>query len=94
LKTILGENYAQELIEKSNLLPKDISWHFIGCLQSNKVKPLLKEVPNLSCIQTVDSEKLALKINNVKNNLFNLFFSQEIISFKNNLILYKGHFVP
>ncbi|CAK9137255.1 unnamed protein product [Ilex paraguariensis] len=36
-----GENYVQELIEKAPQLPEDIEWHFIGNLQSNKVKPLL-----------------------------------------------------
>ncbi|MFN7014658.1 MAG: YggS family pyridoxal phosphate-dependent enzyme, partial [Bacteroidia bacterium] len=35
---IFGENYVQELTEKAALLPKDIQWHFIGHLQSNKVK--------------------------------------------------------
>ncbi|KAL9256532.1 Pyridoxal phosphate homeostasis protein-like protein [Drosera capensis] len=38
---IFGENYVQELIEKAPQLPDDIEWHFIGNLQSNKVKPLL-----------------------------------------------------
>lgn len=33
-----GENYVQELIDKAKELPKDIRWHFIGHLQSNKVK--------------------------------------------------------
>ena len=33
-----GENYVQELVEKAERLPKDIRWHFIGHLQSNKVK--------------------------------------------------------
>ncbi|KAF7811197.1 proline synthase co-transcribed bacterial-like protein [Senna tora] len=36
-----GENYVQELVEKAPQLPEDIKWHFIGNLQSNKVKPLL-----------------------------------------------------
>jgi len=36
-----GENYVQEIIEKAPQLPEDIEWHFIGNLQSNKVKPLL-----------------------------------------------------
>jgi uncharacterized pyridoxal phosphate-containing UPF0001 family protein len=33
-----GENYVQELVDKATLLPKDIRWHFLGHLQSNKVK--------------------------------------------------------
>ncbi|RVW79875.1 Pyridoxal phosphate homeostasis protein [Vitis vinifera] len=36
-----GENYVQEINEKAPQLPEDIEWHFIGHLQSNKVKPLL-----------------------------------------------------
>jgi uncharacterized pyridoxal phosphate-containing UPF0001 family protein len=36
-----GENYVQEIIDKAPQLPEDIEWHFIGNLQSNKVKPLL-----------------------------------------------------
>jgi hypothetical protein len=35
-----GENYAQELIEKADLLPRDVRWHFIGTVQSNKAKAL------------------------------------------------------
>jgi PLP dependent protein len=50
---------VQELIEKAKQLPKDIEWHFIGHLQSNKCKTLLSEVPNLHMVQTVDSSKLA-----------------------------------
>lgn len=60
---IFGENYVQELCEKSQELPKDIVWHFIGHLQSNKVKELLEGTPNLSVIQSIDSEKLAHKVN-------------------------------
>ncbi|CAD7700213.1 unnamed protein product [Ostreobium quekettii] len=58
-----GENYVQELIEKAPQLPEDIEWHFIGHLQSNKVNKLLEGVPNLKMIETVDSEKLANKLN-------------------------------
>ena len=61
---IFGENYAQELVEKAADLPKDIDWHYIGTLQSKKAKTLVRDVPNLKCIETVDSEKLAMKINN------------------------------
>ncbi|XP_075477660.1 uncharacterized protein LOC142518737 [Primulina tabacum] len=53
-----GENYVQELVEKAHQLPDDIEWHFIGNLQSNKVKPLLNGVPNLSMVETVDDEKV------------------------------------
>jgi PLP dependent protein len=54
-----GENYVQELIEKQLLLPNDIRWHFIGHLQSNKVKYI---APFVHLIQSVDSFKLLLEI--------------------------------
>ncbi|KAJ1428714.1 Pyridoxal phosphate homeostasis protein [Sesbania bispinosa] len=54
-----GENYVQEIVEKAPQLPEDIEWHFIGNLQSNKVKPLLAGVPNLAYVETVDDEKIA-----------------------------------
>ena len=50
-----GENKVQELIEKHVLLPKDIRWHLIGHLQTNKVKLVL---PFVFMIHSVDSEKL------------------------------------
>ena len=53
-----GENYVQELVDKSKELPDDIAWHFIGPLQSNKAK-LLLSVPNLEIIESVHSVKLA-----------------------------------
>jgi len=56
-----GENYVQEVIDKAPQLPIDIRWHFIGHLQSNKVKDLLK-VPNLYAVHTVDSQKLAQEL--------------------------------
>lgn len=56
-----GENYVQELVDKAQILPKDIQWHFIGHLQSNKCKVLAK-IPNLYMVQTVDSETLAQKL--------------------------------
>lgn len=62
-----GENYVQELTEKYELLTKDIRWHFIGHLQSNKVKYI---APFVSLIQSVDSFKLLREINKEakKNN--------------------------
>lgn len=53
-----GENYVQEVVEKAPVLPADIRWHFIGHLQSNKVKDIVS-IPNLHCVHTVDSAKLA-----------------------------------
>lgn len=57
LHTHFGENYVQELLEKSRLLPRSIHWHFIGGLQSNKCKQLAEQIPNLWCVSSVDSEK-------------------------------------
>lgn len=54
-----GENYQQELLQKSLLLPKEIRWHFIGALQTNKCKPLAEQVPNLWCVESVDTSKKA-----------------------------------
>jgi pyridoxal phosphate enzyme (YggS family) len=58
-----GENYFQELLDKAASLPVDIEWHFIGHLQSQKASKLIREVSNLTCIETIDSIKLALKLN-------------------------------
>jgi len=55
-----GENYVQELVDKAASLPKDIQWHFIGHLQSNKVKYI---APFVHLIHGVDSEKLLQEIN-------------------------------
>ncbi|KAL6942151.1 hypothetical protein ACO0QE_003317 [Hanseniaspora vineae] len=58
-----GENYVQELISKSEVLPKDIKWHFIGGLQTNKCKDLANKVENLYCVETIDSLKKLKKLN-------------------------------
>jgi pyridoxal phosphate enzyme (YggS family) len=55
-----GENYVQELLEKQAILPKDIRWHFIGHLQTNKVKAI---APFVHLIHGVDSYKLLSEIN-------------------------------
>lgn len=62
-----GENYVQELLEKEVALPKDIQWHFIGHLQSNKVKMI---APFVHLIHAVDSFKLLQEIEKqaAKNN--------------------------
>jgi len=52
---VFGENRVQEMISKFNSLPRDIEWHFIGHLQSNKVRSI---VPFVSMIHSVDSYKL------------------------------------
>ena len=55
-----GENYAQELAEKSSACPKDIIWHFIGPIQSNKVN-LIAECAQW--VHSIDREKVAKKLN-------------------------------
>lgn len=62
-----GENYVQELVDKEAVLPKDIRWHFIGHLQSNKVKYI---APFVHLIHGVDSFSLLKEINKqaAKNN--------------------------
>ena len=64
---LFGENMVQELVEKQEILPKDIQWHLIGHLQSNKVKYI---APFISMIQSVDSLKLLQEIDKhgQKNN--------------------------
>lgn len=57
---VFGENKVQEVSEKYPLLPKDIQWHLIGHLQTNKVKYIAEFVDT---IQSVDSEKLIREIN-------------------------------
>jgi pyridoxal phosphate enzyme (YggS family) len=57
---ILGENKVQELVGKYERLPKDIEWHMIGHLQSNKVKYI---APFVRLIHAVDSQKLLKEIN-------------------------------
>lgn len=57
-----GENYVQELVEKSEILPRDIAWHFIGNLQSNKCK-VVAAIPNLYAVETIESSKKADSLN-------------------------------
>ncbi|UGS20189.1 YggS family pyridoxal phosphate-dependent enzyme [Flavobacterium cyclinae] len=78
---IFGENYVQELVEKQEQMPNDIQWHFIGHLQSRKVKLI---APFVSLIHGVDSLKLLQEINKqaAKNNrvidcLLQVFIAEE-----------------
>ncbi len=57
---VFGESHEQELSKKAQTLPMDIEWHFIGHLQTNKVKYI---APYISMIQAVDSMKLLREIN-------------------------------
>jgi PLP dependent protein len=62
-----GENYVQELVDKQTQLPRDIRWHFIGHLQTNKVKYI---APFVHLIHGIDSYKLLKEVNKqaAKNN--------------------------
>ncbi|TDE10302.1 YggS family pyridoxal phosphate-dependent enzyme [Dyadobacter psychrotolerans] len=80
-----GENKVQEMTEKYNLLPKDVEWHMIGHLQSNKVKYM---APYVSMVHSVDSFKLLQEINKeAKKNdrvipcLLQIFIAQEETKF-------------
>ncbi len=64
-----GENYVQELIEKAKVLPKDIKWHFIGGLQTNKCKDLSKNIENLYVVETIDTVKKAKKLNDTRKQM-------------------------
>ena len=57
---IFGESKVQEMTQKFEVLPKDIEWHFIGHLQTNKIKYI---VPYVALIHGVDSYKLLAEIN-------------------------------
>ena len=56
---VFGESHEQELKQKHQTLPKDIVWHFIGHLQTNKVKYI---APYINMVEAVDSERLLLEI--------------------------------
>lgn len=78
---VFGESHEQEIREKHVALPKDIEWHFIGHLQTNKVKYI---VPYISMIEAVDSLKLlreiqkqASKVNRVVKVLLELHIAEE-----------------
>lgn len=78
---IFGESQVQELTQKVETLPKDIEWHFIGHLQTNKVKYI---APYISMVEAIDSLKLlkeinkqAAKHNRVINVLLELHIAEE-----------------
>ena len=78
---VFGESHEQEIREKHAALPKDIEWHFIGHLQTNKVKYI---VPYISMIEAVDSLKLlheiqkqAAKVDRVVRVLLELHIAEE-----------------
>lgn len=78
---IFGENRVQELVDKYEVLPKDIHWHLIGHLQRNKVKYI---APFVEMIHSIDSERLLDEVNiqSKKNNrkikvLLQFYIAQE-----------------
>lgn len=78
---LFGENRPQELLEKVKLLPQDIQWHFIGHLQSNKIKMV---VPYATLIHSIDTPKLfdevhrySEKIGKVSRCLLEVFIAKE-----------------
>ena len=78
---IFGESRPQELVQKVSQLPDDVQWHFIGHLQTNKLKMVL---PYVSLVHSVDSERLLMEIEKyaVKNGLkvkclLEMFVAQE-----------------
>jgi pyridoxal phosphate enzyme (YggS family) len=82
---VFGENKVMELMDKKDLLPRDIQWHVIGHLQTNKVKYI---APFVSLIQSLDSLKLAAEIdkqakkcNRVIDCLLELFIASEETKF-------------
>ena len=73
-----GENKVQEILEKHEKLPNDIRWHFIGHLQTNKVKYI---IPFISLVHSVDSLKLLKEINKrakAKNKIINCLIQVKI----------------
>lgn len=82
---VFGENKVQEMVDKAEKLPKDIEWHLIGHLQTNKVKYI---APFVSLIHSVDSLKLLQEINKraqqnhrVQDCLLQVFIAQEETKF-------------
>lgn len=82
---VFGESRAQELVQKVSAMPEDVEWHFIGHLQTNKVRAI---VPYVRLIHSVDSEKLletidaeARRIDRVVDVLLQLHVAQEATKF-------------
>lgn len=91
---VFGESHEQELSKKQQALPKDIEWHFIGHLQTNKVKYI---APYISMIEAVDSLKLLKEINRqaakydrVINVLLELHIAEETTKYGLSLDACRG----
>ncbi|MBO4840391.1 MAG: YggS family pyridoxal phosphate-dependent enzyme [Bacteroidaceae bacterium] len=82
---VFGENHVQELQQKHEVLPKDIEWHFIGHLQTNKVKYIAEYVYLIHAVDThkllVEINKQAEKHNRVIDCLLQLHVAQEETKF-------------
>ena len=82
---IFGENKVQEMVQKWEVLPKDIEWHLIGHLQSNKVKYMASFVAMIHSIDSVkllqEVDKQALKNNRVIDCLLQIYIAQEETKF-------------
>lgn len=82
---IFGENKVQEMVAKYEILPKDIAWHLIGHLQTNKVKyiapfvAMIHSIDSLKLLQEVD--KQAKKCNRTIDCLLQVFIAQEETKF-------------
>ena len=82
---VFGENKVQEMVEKWEVLPKDIEWHLIGHLQSNKVKymasfvAMIHSIDSLKLLQEVD--KQALKNNRMIDCLLQIYIAKEETKF-------------
>lgn len=80
-----GENYVQELVDKASILPKDIRWHFIGHLQSNKVKYIAPFVHLIHCVDSLgllkEIDKQAAKNNRSMDCLLQIHIAKEETKF-------------
>ncbi len=82
---VFGENKVQEMVQKWEVLPKDIEWHLIGHLQSNKVKymaefvAMIHSVDSLKLLQEID--KQASKYNRVIDCLLQIYIAEEETKF-------------
>jgi PLP dependent protein len=82
---IFGENKVQEMVQKWEVLPKDIEWHLIGHLQSNKVKymasfvAMIHSIDSLKLLQEID--KQAIKNERVIDCLLQIYIAQEETKF-------------
>lgn len=86
---LFGENKAREMVEKASQLPSDIAWHFIGHLQTNKVRSIvscvhtIQSVESLRLLEVIDHE--ALRVNRVIECLLQFHIATEESKFGLNM---------